>query len=256
MTKVIWLSDLHFIAQNLVAGHNPRIRVDAAVQMVNEHHADAECVVISGDLVNRGTVEDYTALKAYLDKLKPPHHIIPGNHDDRALMRQVFGLSGDFIQHEVMVGTARLLCLDTHKQGADSGEYCEERSDWLKAKLRDTDRPTYLFMHHPPLQLGLPMQDQDMLEDGGAFLDLVSAYPQVRHLFIGHVHRPISGIVRGIPFSTIRAVLYQAPAPWPDWNWETFGPPAEPPGMGVLNINGEDATLHHIQICSYDTGGG
>ncbi|MGB0506115.1 MAG: phosphodiesterase [Pikeienuella sp.] len=256
MTKVIWLSDLHFTADGDVIGHDPRRRVSAAVEMVNELHGDAACVIISGDLVNRGTEADYAALKDHLDRLNPPYHVIPGNHDDRALMRAVFGLSGDFIQHVVELPDARLICLDTHKPRADGGEYCAARHDWLAATLASSDVPAYLFMHHPPMPLGLPMQDQDMMADGGAFLDLVSRFPQVRHLFIGHVHRPISGAVRGIPFATMRAVLYQAPAPWPEWDWESFAPGQEPPGLGVIHIDGGDVILHHAQICAYEDGTG
>lgn len=256
MAKFVWLSDFHFTAGGLVSGHDPRVRAKAAVDIVNAHHTDAEAVIITGDLVNRRAAEDYIALKSYLDELRLPVYLIPGNHDDRELMRRVFGLDGAFIQHDLRSADARLLCVDTLKPGESGGAYCRERRDWLTASLTEDSSPTYLFMHHPPMRLGLPMQDQDMMEDGEAFLDLISAFPHVRHMFIGHVHRPISGAVRNIPFATNRAVLYQAPAPWPDWDWNSFAPPAEPPGLGVIDIVGDQAVLHHAQLCPFEQGGG
>lgn len=98
------------------------------------------------------------------------------------------------------------------------------------------------------------MQDSDNLAEGGRFLDLIARFPAVRYLCIGHVHRPISGTVRGIPFSTMRAVLYQAPAPRPAWDWETFQPAQEVPGIGVLSIAEGDITLQFDQFCGVETG--
>ena len=73
MSKIIWMSDLHFAADGLVAGVDPRARVRAAVDHINTHYRDAEICVISGDMVNRGTVKDYTALRLEL---------VPGDHQD------------------------------------------------------------------------------------------------------------------------------------------------------------------------------
>ena len=60
--KIIWMSDLHFARAGDVLGHDPRLRLEAAVAHVNRHHADADCCIISGDLVNRGELADYQAL--------------------------------------------------------------------------------------------------------------------------------------------------------------------------------------------------
>jgi len=106
-------------------------------------------------------------------------------------------------------------------------------------------------MHHPPMPLGLPMQDTENMKDGDAFLNLISAYESVKYLFIGHVHRPITGTIRGLPFSTMRSILYQAPAPWPEWNWDTFMPSEEAPNIGILTIAGASVyTQRRIGLAS------
>ena len=264
MLKIIWMSDLHFTAQGEVQGHDPRKRLSAAIAHINEHHGSSDFCVLSGDLVNRGTEEDYSALKAELDEMQIPYLPLVGNHDDRAQLKSVFSLPQncmledcmeDFVQYALSTAEGLILCLDSQNAGSDAGEFCEARAQWLRAKLKAAgDTPVFLFMHHPPMTLGLPMQDTENMKDGAAFLDLIAGYRNVRHLFIGHVHRPICGTVRGIPFATMRSVLYQAPAPQPEWDWAGFAPGREAPNFGVLTINNADVNLQYTQFCDYELG--
>ena len=259
MLKLIWLSDLHFVAEGDVLGHDPRVRVQAAIDFINRHHADSDLCVLSGDLVNRGTLEDYGALAERLSGLNLPVLPMVGNHDDRQLLRAALSLPedgmADFVQYAVQTAQGMIICLDTQKPGSDGGELCAERRAWLQDVLRThADTPAYLFMHHPPMALGLPMQDVDKLDDGEGVLDLICGHANVRHLFIGHVHRPITGTVKGIPFATMRSVLYQAPAPVPAWDWDSFQPGEEAPNLGVLTIGELGVNLQYVQFCSFDEG--
>jgi 3',5'-cyclic-AMP phosphodiesterase len=258
--KLVWLSDLHFVGgDELVAGHDPRERLRAAVHHINSYHHDADYCVISGDLVNRGTLDDYLELKGFLDQLTVPFLLMVGNHDNRGQLKKVFSLPkagmDDFVQYAVETDKCRLLCLDTQKEGNDSGEFCNERQAWLRGQLSEqTTKPALVFMHHPPATLGLPMQDQDRMENGPAFLDLLNDYSSVAHLCIGHVHRPITGQLKGISFTTMRSVLYQAPAPVPTWDWGNFKPAAEAPAMGIVSLNQDSVIIQFEQFCPFEVG--
>lgn len=259
MFKAIWMSDPHFTQEGDVLGHDPRVRLRAAVQYINANHSDAEVCVISGDMVNRGTTEDYQALRHELDALSVPFMPMMGNHDCRALFRDTLplpeGFMSDFIQYGIRTSEGFIACLDTHRIGSDAGEFCTKRANWLKRTLTENgDLPVFLFMHHPPMALGLPMQDSENMTDGESFLDLISEFLSVQYLFIGHVHRPISGTTRGIPFSTMRSVLYQAPAPRPAWDWNSFKPGQEAPNIGVISITGGDVNLQYEQFCAFEVG--
>ena len=258
MAKIIWLSDLHFVAQGHVQGHDPRVRLARAIGHVNTHHRDAAACVISGDLVDRGTPGDYAALHEQLTALKVPYLPMVGNHDDRALVRQVFdvprGVEG-FIQYVVPTDDALLVCLDTHTPGADHGSFCADRLDWLTDQLAEADKPALIFMHHPPMALGLPMQDTDRLRDSAALLDLLQSHSRkVLQLCIGHVHRPITGTLRGLSYATMRSVLYQAPPPVPAWDWDSFEPAKENPGLGVLTLSDGVLRMQYEEFCRYEDG--
>ena len=258
MTKIIWMSDLHFKAQGDVLDHDPCIRLAAAIDHVNAHHADAAFCVVSGDMVNRGTTDDYAALAAQFATLTIPVMPMVGNHDDRRLLRDHFAVPVDamegFVQYAVPFADGVALCLDTQKTGSDAGAFCAHRLAWLRDALAKAATPVYLFLHHPPVSLGLPMQDQDRMEDPDPFLDLIAQSDVVRHLFIGHVHRPITGTLRSIPFATMRSVLYQAPPPLPAWDWNSFAPASEAPQIGILTFDAAGVQLQYDQFCAYEHG--
>lgn len=261
MVKLVWLSDLHFTcAENRVLEHDPTVRLTAAIDDINAHHGDALACIISGDLVDRGGVAEYRELKTHLDKLAIRWVPMVGNHDVRDVLRTELVPEGladghSFIQYSLPTDAGLVLCLDTLKAGSDQGEYCADRYAWLGEALTAAgDVPTYVFMHHPPGRLGLPMQDQDCLEKFEEFLSFLHAKGSVRHLFVGHVHRPISGSLSGIPFTSMRSCLYQAPSPWPSWNWSTFAPAAEAPNYGVIELTDENVLVHYHQFCPFELG--
>jgi Icc protein len=259
MPKIIWLSDAHFLTEGDVTGHDPRVRLAAAVDHVNAHYSDADFAVISGDLVNNGDRTDYQGFRQALGRLKIPYFPMVGNHDSRDDFRFVLPVPNncmaDFVQYSVATEDGLVLCLDTLRPDSDAGEFCVARMQWLEQALGNAgDLPVYIFMHHPPMALGLPMQDSMCLEDGSEFLETLGRFGNVKHLFIGHVHRLVCGTVRGIPFATMRALLYQAPPPRPVWNWDSFVASREAPNYGVLTIGYGDVNLQYIQFCPYELG--
>ncbi len=254
MTKIIWMTDPHFQNDGLIGDLNPRTRLKAATDHMNAHYSDADFMVLSGDLVGDDIEGNYTLLANYLAQSKIPVYPMVGNNDDRVGFRAHLHLPkdmmDDFIQYAIETDYGRFLCLDTHMIGSHAGQFCEARQAWLKDAL--DDKPTYIFMHHPPMDLHLPPQDSIKLQEGDTFLDLIR--DRVRHLFIGHVHRPTCGTIRGIPFATLGALSFQAPAPKPAWDWDSFVPAHEAPHYGVLYIDNGNVTLQHTQFCDYAHG--
>lgn len=252
MTKLIWMSDLHYQAEGHVLGEDPRARLDAALRMIRAHHLDADALVLTGDLANHGAAQHYAALAERLSELPMPVLPLVGNHDDRAALWAHLpwpaGLEG-FAQYAVDMGDARLLCLDSLVPGETAGALCAARLDWLRYELADRpDRPRYVFLHHPPGTLGLPAQDPDNLRDPGPFLSLLRATPGVVGVFAGHVHRPCHAMLSGVPVNTLRSLTLQAPPPWPSWDWDSFAPAGEVPQLGILVTEGANYRLQLLDV--------
>lgn len=187
--------------------------LERAVAHVNALDPRPDIVLATGDLVNDGLPGQYANLKRALAPLKMPVFLIPGNHDARDAMRAAFSehdyLPADgFLQYTVEGLAVRLIALDTLVEGKGHGELCEARLDWLEARLGESDRPTLLFMHHPPFDCGISAFDEQYGLDEGVqrLSEIVRAHPNVERVICGHVHRPIqvrwAGTVASIAPST------------------------------------------------------
>jgi Icc protein len=247
--KLIHLTDPHFVvAGRRLYGLDPRARLDAAVASINALHADADLVVITGDLAHSGEPGAYDALHECLAALTVPCVPLIGNHDDRAALLERFPEAprdaDGFIQSAVDVDGTRLLFLDTNQPGTHMGWYCERRMAWLARQLEaGRGRPHLVFMHHPPFDIGLPSMDRIGLVQRAAFTEVVRPHlADLRHLFFGHVHRPISGSWLGLPFSTLRGTNHQVRL---DFVAEDDIPGShEPPAYAVVNVDAQRVVVH------------
>src|SRR6202789_3928480 len=88
------ISDLHIKPPGSLAygRADTAAALERCVAALNEFLPKPDFVVISGDLADTPTAEEYEYLKHLLAPLKLPFAGIPGNHDSRALMRAAFPL--------------------------------------------------------------------------------------------------------------------------------------------------------------------
>jgi 3',5'-cyclic AMP phosphodiesterase CpdA len=250
--KILQVTDTHLVEDGgTIYGIDPAARLESCVAHINAHHADARFCVLSGDLTNEGTPGAYRALKAILDGLSVPYHVMIGNHDNRAALLAAFPETprdeGGFVQYALETPAGRLLVLDTVEPGTHGGSYCPRRAAWLGDRLAEAgDGPVYIFMHHPPFPIGLPAMDRMGLDDPEPFVTAVAGRAtaaNIRHIFFGHVHRAVSGSWRGIAFSALPSTVHQVAL-----DFETVSPvpkTREPPAYGVILIE-PDRTLVHV----------
>jgi 3',5'-cyclic AMP phosphodiesterase CpdA len=213
--KLIHLTDLHLMPPGqMLWGLDPSARLDAALDDIARHHADAGLCAITGDLTEKGDAAAYALLKQRLARFPLPTRLMLGNHDDRAAYLSVFGGAdpSGHVQHAEEREGAHLLFLDTLKGPPSSaGLYDAPRRAWLAAELaKARGRPVYLFMHHPPFDIGHALMDLIKLEDAADFAALLKGH-DIRHIFFGHAHRTISGMWNGIGFSALPSLNHQLP---------------------------------------------
>ncbi len=251
--KFIHLSDTHLMGapSDKLYGIKPAKRLKKALRNIAAHHADAAFVVITGDLTNAGDPEAYALLKKYTQILPMPLLPVVGNHDDRAAFWAHFPdrRSDDFVQYVHEEGERVFLVLDTLVAGEEYGQLCDTRLAWLEEQLiRFADRPVYLFMHHHPVPSGLYRMDTvGDFRSRKQFWKLLGRHKGVvRHIFFGHVHRPMQVIRHSVPLSTTRSTTFQV-AYRPDERTESLTTTVQP-AYSVVNISGEDTTIH---LCEY-----
>lgn len=159
-------------------------RFETALQAALRHAPDA--VVLTGDFCAHDPVaEVYARLEERLRRTGLPYLPLPGNHDARGLLRAACGLPGvgeEPVYGVWRVGERPLLYLDTSRGRVDS-----EQLDWLAGAVREYPQAP-LFMHHPPLEMGVAFMDQKYpLEDPDLLREVLRAGGP-RRIFCGHYH--------------------------------------------------------------------
>ncbi|MEQ9643807.1 MAG: phosphodiesterase [Alphaproteobacteria bacterium] len=186
-----------------------------AVDHINQMEPRPDVILATGDLVDVGQRDEYARLRDLLAPLHMPVYLIPGNHDAREALLAAFADHAylpdrGFVQYVIEDHPLRLVALDTLIPKSGSGELCEQRLDWLQATLAAApDRPTVVFMHHPPFDSGIRKMDEPALIGRERFARIVAAAPQVERVLCGHLHRPVTQRFAGTVASVAPATAHQ-----------------------------------------------
>lgn len=218
MAQIAHLSDTH-VTTGVAA---PAACLRRVLDRVLALDPRPDCVVITGDLVERGEAGEYAALAAILDGHPIPLHLVPGNHDDPA----AFATAPQVAEYPF----ATVITLDSHVPGKPAGLLGAEQLARLDAILAERPgKPAFLAVHHPPIAVGVPLLDGMRLDDGPALAEVVARHPRVVRVLSGHVHRAITAPFAGT-LLTVAPSTYRQTGP--------DGPTDEPPGF-LLHVEAE-----------------
>jgi predicted phosphodiesterase len=153
----------------------------------------ADFTVQLGDMVSRGTVENFLNFFRDLSRVAPekPYLSVIGNHDRRSphgvsnnrLYRSVFGPTDYFFDH----GGIRFVTLDS-----SAGRVSPQQLDWLDKTL-STKLRTVVFTHMAPSVIqpwGKNGGDRPWggFKDGGDEFAALVARHGVQRVYVGHIH--------------------------------------------------------------------
>lgn len=222
-----------------------------------------DMLVLSGDITDHGDDESFAKTAALLADCPFPVIPLVGNHDSRAgllgAFPQVRPADGGFLHYVVDAPLGlRLICLDTLEDGRHGGAFCEARARWLADRLAEApDRPTLIFMHHPPVVAGIDWMDP---APGEAWMErlrvVLEGQRQVLAIHCGHLHRPISTRFAGIPLGVTPSVaplvamdLSPIDQDVPD-NRELIS--AEPPTYALHRWDGTNLVSHYERVGDWE----
>jgi 3',5'-cyclic-AMP phosphodiesterase len=193
------VSDLHIKPVGMCAYQ----RVDTAAALVrcvkelNRFAPRPDLVVISGDLVDAPSSSAYEHLVQLLTPLEIPFAAVPGNHDDRDLMRAAlpdrYARQGGALNSLRAIGDVDVVLIDSVTPGRDYGTLERETLMWLETVLGAAPiRPALLFMHHPPFATGIEHMDVQNLRNAGELAAILQRHRRDRLIAAGHVHRAVA----------------------------------------------------------------
>lgn len=200
------MSDLHIKAPGVLAYGkvDTATALSACVNALNRFSPRPDLVVISGDLADTPTPEEYAHLKRLLAPLEIPFAAIPGNHDDRAMLRaalpdQSYARGDGALNLTRTVGDLDIVLIDSTVPGGNYGLLDAGTLAWLDAALAASNRPALLFLHHPPFITGIGHMDVQNLRNAEALAAILERHPRARLIAAGHVHRAALAQFAGIP---------------------------------------------------------
>jgi len=253
MLQFLHLTDLHLVPPGEVLyGLDPAARLRAAVADIARRHgpggpAPAAFAVVTGDLTHHGQPAAYALLREILAGLPMPVHLLLGNHDDRDAFAAAFPDAprdpDGFVQHGFDTPAGQMILLDTKWPGTHAGGLCERRLAWLAGQLAGRGGPAFLFLHHPPLPVGIHRMDQIPLLHAAELAAVLEPHrARLRHIFHGHLHRPLGGSWRGIPFSSLRGTSHQVALDLAER--PTVPGSHEPPAYALVRATEDGVVVH------------
>jgi 3',5'-cyclic-AMP phosphodiesterase len=225
--------------------------LERCVERLNSLSLKPDVVIATGDLVDYGSVDEYRLLRELLSPIKQPLYLIPGNHDERLAMQEVFSDHAYLFEHEDFVlytqplGQLQLVGIDTVVTGKGSGLLCSARLDWLDNVLSEWQKPTIIAMHHPPFDTGIAHMDFVGLDGRTGFEAIVRKHPHVERIICGHLHRSIQARIGNTVASTCPSTAHQVTLDLAPQAPDCFS--LEPPAF-ALHLWSNGKLVSHMQL--------
>ncbi|HEY0279959.1 MAG TPA: phosphodiesterase [Solirubrobacterales bacterium] len=232
------LSDLH-LGKAPKNGVDPTSSLEAVLAGLARLPNPLDAIVVTGDLTHYGKRREYRLARELLDATGVPVHVMPGNHDDRAKLREAFAVPGEGegdepIDYGVDLGPLALVVVDSTAPGEEEpGRFEPAQLERLDRALADLgEKPTILAMHHSPLPTAMPGWDGANLlpAEDRALAEVIARHPQVRAIIGGHLHRVATATLAGRPVLSGPSTYLQAR---PDFDTEQVEMYAGAPGFAL-----------------------
>ncbi|HSL74426.1 MAG TPA: phosphodiesterase [Ilumatobacteraceae bacterium] len=252
------LTDTHVVARDAGGNIADEVWVDNNARLAEAVAAlDAEtptlaAVLGTGDLTNTAQPEEYRNLAELMAPLTVPFLPIPGNHDDRDLLRSTFPdmpwIDAAHASWVTVVSGVRIIGLDSTIPGLPGAAFDAEREEWLGSVLGDAhDGPTLLTVHHPPFATGVDWMDRSGFLGLDRLTAVLTEHP-VDRVLSGHFHRPVTSTIAGIPAQVCLSTVQHV-----DLDLRVDAPPSlilDPVGYQIHRIAGADIVTHTRYIAT------
>lgn len=176
--KITLLSDIH-----ITPGNHRESKLMDVIADINSN--DTELVILSGDLTDEGSDEQLKNVKSFLDNIKKPLFVIPGNHENnwsQSACKTFFDIWGNdrFVTETENLVIVGINCGPYMKMG--DGHVKHEDLMWLDKTLSErvkNGKRVLSICHYAP------NPDLDSYRE---YVNILKKYPVVAHLN-GHYHQ-------------------------------------------------------------------
>ena len=207
MVKLIQLSDLHLVPPGKLTSKvlDTNAILEETINEIlrkQDYFGQIEGLLVTGDISDDGSRDSYLSAYEKLIKLNVPILVIPGNHDLRKPMREVFNEHVEFsinssqfdwvfkYEETVIIG------LDTLVEGENFGFLEKTSIEFLSNQLSiHNGSDIILLIHHPPINTGIYFMDKIGLKNSSELSEYLKATSRPVRILCGHVHGVYHGLL-------------------------------------------------------------
>jgi 3',5'-cyclic AMP phosphodiesterase CpdA len=148
-----------------------------------------DLVIHTGDVVDNGTLSEYTLAKDLINQLNYKKLLTTGNHDERnyggTLFNEFFGNS----EIEYEVGKFKIFILSSSIPDRDEGRLGRRRQSYLQSRFLEIGDKYFkiVVFHHHLIPVPYSGREVNVLEDAGDVLHMILKN-NVNMVLMGHRH--------------------------------------------------------------------
>lgn len=194
LKTILQLTDLHILPTigETLLGVDTGYYFERTLQHAYQHYGSFDLILLTGDLAQEPCEASYQRIASHIKRMRTPCVVLPGNHDDFALMRAIFNEATLNCAKQTTLGNWRIICLNSQKLNSPAGRLEESELLYLQQSLKDDpDSPTLLAIHHPCVASGSMWLDTMQIENSDELLAIVNASAQIKGIVCGHLHQSL-----------------------------------------------------------------
>lgn len=217
MSLIVQISDTHIVERGtLLYGMADTARhLAESVSEINAMRPQPDMVLITGDLVEHPGPTTYSHFTDLIAPLRAPVYLMPGNHDCPRIMHSFFRDTPLFpaepphFQYVIEHNPFRILMLNSHYDNSELPFFGERRLAWLDRTLGESDTPTLIAIHHPPMKTGIGFIDMVGPQWYEGIAEVLKGHPQVLKIICGHGHIDLQGRLGNVPVQMVGSIAHQ-----------------------------------------------
>jgi Icc protein len=179
----------------------------STVERVNDLGPDL--VVVAGDLTAAGYRWEFEEAAGWLDQIRAPRIVTPGNHDSRNVgylhFRDFFGerysklrvaFEGERAERLRASGVT-VAAVDSSEPDLNEGQIGREHYDWIGKQFNEPDDIKIFVLHHHLVAIPGTGRERNTINDAGDVLALLAGL-DIDMVLSGHKHVPFFWGLNGI----------------------------------------------------------
>lgn len=199
--SILQFTDTHLFSDpsRSLCGINTTDSLKDVLKTARERHWPPDFILVTGDIAQDASVEAYQRFKDIFEALKVPIYCLPGNHDNPAILSQMFTDGIVQMKSRLLWDNWQILMLNSTILGKNDGHLSDQELHYLDRCLEKSDKHALVCMHHNPMNMGSQWLDTMVIDNGQELFRVTDRYSHVRGIVWGHVHQEYSGTRNGVP---------------------------------------------------------